>query len=73
MRQFTAKSVWRRFEQQKLPVKYLHASDDKEQVARSYATERGITVGDVCALTCLEMAPTFRRQGTNMVVQSHPV
>ena len=37
------------FQQQGLLVKHVYGRDDKEQIARAVAMERGITAGDVCA------------------------
>lgn len=60
------------FQQQNLLVKYVHRSDDKEQVARAFAAERNITQGDVCALTSMEIAPTFQHYKTSMVMRPRP-
>jgi hypothetical protein len=35
------------FQQQNLLIKYVYGRDDKEQIARAFAAERGITEGDV--------------------------
>ncbi len=45
------------FQRQKLLVKHVYGRDDKEQIARAFAAERGLTEGDVCALSAMEMAP----------------
>jgi hypothetical protein len=60
------------FQEQGLPAKYIYGSDDKEKIARGFAAERGITEGDVCALSVMEMAPTFRHEGTDMVIRPRP-
>ena len=36
------------FQQQNLPVQYVYGRDDKEQIARALAADRGITEG-MCA------------------------
>jgi hypothetical protein len=43
------------FQQQNLLVKYVYSRDEKEKIARAFAAERGITEGDVCALSTMEM------------------
>ena len=54
------KAAVARLVEQKLPMVYLRRSDvDKEKMARALAAERGITSGDVCALSSLEPSPTF--------------
>jgi hypothetical protein len=60
------------FLRQNLPVKYVYGRDDKEKIARAFAAERGITEGDVCALTTLEMAPTFQHERTEMAMRQRP-
>jgi hypothetical protein len=60
------------FLRQNLPVKYVCGRDDKEKIARAFAAERGITEGDVCALTTLEMAPTFQHERTEMAMRQRP-
>jgi hypothetical protein len=60
------------FQRQNLPVQYVYGRDDKEQIARAFAAERGITEGDVCALSTMEMAPTFKHEKTNMVIRPRP-
>ena len=66
------KAALESFQQQNLPVKYVHGRDDKEQIARAFAAERGITEGDVCALTTMEMVPTFQHDKTSMVMRPRP-
>jgi hypothetical protein len=59
--------------EQKLPVHYLERGDiDKDQLARQIAAERGIASGDVCVLSAMELAPTFRHEGTHMVIRKRP-
>jgi hypothetical protein len=59
--------------EQKLPVEYLRGGDtDKDGRARQIAAERGITSGDVCVLSALELAPTFQHEGTHMVIRKRP-
>ena len=65
-------AVLQPFQQQKLLVKYVYGRDDKDQIARAFAAERGITEGDVCALSATEMAPTFQHYKTDMVIRSRP-
>ena len=60
------------FQQQNLPVKYVYGCEDKDKIARAFAAERGITEGDVCALTAVEMAPTFQHEKTSMVMRTRP-
>jgi hypothetical protein len=60
------------FEQQKLLVKYVYGNEDKDAIARAAASERGISEGDVCALTVMEMAPTFQHYQTDMVIRPRP-
>jgi hypothetical protein len=59
-------------QQQNLLVKHVYGSDDKEMIARAFAAERGITAGDVCALTAMELAPTFQHYKTDMVIRPRP-
>ncbi len=60
------------FQQQNLLVKHVYGRDDKEQIARALAAERGITAGDVCAFSAMEMAPTFQHYKTDMVIRPRP-
>src|SRR5690242_16627769 len=39
---------------------------------RAFAAERHIQEGDVCALTCMELTPTFQREKTAMAVRYRP-
>lgn len=58
---------------QELPVRYIERGDvDKDLLARQIAAERGITSGDVCVLSAMELAPTFRHEGTHMVTRKRP-
>ena len=66
------KAVLEQFQHQNVPVKYVYGRDDKEQIARAFAAERRITEGDVCALTTMEMAPTFQHEKTRMVMRPRP-
>jgi hypothetical protein len=59
--------------EQGLPVEYLRGGDtDKDKRARQIAAERGITNGDVCVLSAVELAPTFQHEGTHMVIRKRP-
>lgn len=60
------------FQRQNLLVKHVYGGDDKEKIARAYAAERGLTEGDVCALTAMELAPTFQHYKTDMVIRPRP-
>lgn len=66
------KAALQPFQQQNLLVKHVYGRDDKEQIARAFAAERGITEGDVCALSTVEMAPTFQHYKTDMVIRPRP-
>ena len=54
------------FQRQNLLVKHVFGRDDKEKIARAFAAKRGLTEGDVCALSAMEMAPTFQHYKTDM-------
>jgi len=61
------------FRQQQLPIQHLSSPKaDKEQVARAFAAERNIREGNVCALTCLELTPTFQHYQTDMAMRYRP-
>jgi hypothetical protein len=61
------------FRRQQLPIEYINdPKADKEQVARAHAARLGIREGNVCALTCLEMTPTFQHEKTTMAVRYRP-
>ena len=62
-----------RFRQQQLPIQHVYdPKADKDQIARNFAAERGIQEGDVCALTAVELTPTFQHQATTMAVRFRP-
>ena len=61
------------FQEQNPPVKHVYGCDDKEKIARAFAAERRITEGDGCALTAMEMAPTFQHYQKEMVIRPGPV
>ena len=55
------------FRQQNLPVRFLPRGDaDKDALARQIAAERGITSGDVCLLSGLELVGSFQHEGIQM-------
>lgn len=61
------------FRQQQLPVEHVYdPKSDKDAIARQLAAERGIREGDVCALTAMELTPTFQHQATTMAVRFRP-
>jgi len=60
------------FNQQNLLVKHVCGNDDKDRIARTFAAERGITAGDVCALSVVEMAPTFQHYKKDMEMRRRP-
>ena len=61
------------FENQGLPIKFLRdPAADKEQIARAIAAERKIESGLVCALSSMEISPTFEHRGTHMVSRLKP-
>jgi len=66
------KAILKPLQQQNVIVRHLFGKDDKEELARAIAAERGIVQGDVCAFTVQEMAPTFQHEKTDMVVRSRP-
>ena len=53
-------------------MKHVYGRDDKEQIARAYAGERGLTEGDVCALSAMEMAPTFQPYKSDTAIRPRP-
>ena len=57
---------------QNLLVRHVHGRDDKEALARAFAVEKGIRQGDVCALTAMELAPTFQHDKTDMAIRPRP-
>src|SRR5438309_4442532 len=61
------------FEEQGLPVRFLRdPSADKEEIARAIATERKLESGLVCALSSMEISPSFEHRGTHMVRRLKP-
>ena len=63
----------RAFEKQGMPEIYLrNPSADKEAVARGVAERRGVESGLVCALSTVEMSPSFEHRGTHLVRRMKP-
>jgi len=61
------------FVEQGLPVEFLrNPSADKDEIARAFATERGVTSGLVCTLSSVEPSPSFEHRGTHMVRRTKP-
>jgi hypothetical protein len=61
------------FREQGLAVEFLrNPSADKDEMARAFATERGVASGLVCALSCVEPSPSFEHRGTHMVRRMKP-
>jgi hypothetical protein len=61
------------FHKQGLPVRHIYDSHlDKDQIARTLAAELQILQGDVCALTAMEISPTFQHVNTGMEVRPRP-
>jgi len=61
------------FENQGLPFRFLRdPAADKEQLARTIASERKVTSGLVCALSSMELSPTFEHRGTHIVSRLKP-
>jgi hypothetical protein len=61
------------FRRQQLPIRHIYdPKADKDQIARALATERDIREGNVCALTCMELTPTFQHEKTDMAVRYRP-
>lgn len=61
------------FRQQHLPIEHVRdPKADKDQIARQFAAQNGIREGNVCALTCMELTPTFQHQKTSMAVRYRP-
>ncbi len=61
------------FRRQQLPIRHLYDHRaDKDEIARAVATERGIREGNVCALTAMELSPTFQHEKTTMAVRWRP-
>jgi len=63
----------RAFEEQGLPVRFLRdPSADKEEIARAIASARKLESGLVCALSSMEISPSFEHRGTHMVRRLKP-
>jgi hypothetical protein len=61
------------FENQGLPVRFLRdPAADKEQIARAIAAERKVESGLVCALSSMEISPSFEHRGTHIVSRLKP-
>src|SRR5881396_3121725 len=61
------------FAEQGLPVRFLRdPAADKEQIARAMAAERKLESGLVCALSSMEISPSFEHRGTPMVSRLKP-
>ena len=63
----------RAFREQGRPVIFLRSpSEDKEQLARKVAAEKGIRSGLVCAISSLEPSPTFEHRGMHIIRRQRP-
>lgn len=61
------------FVERGLPVEFLrNPSGDKDEIARAFATARGVAGGLVCALSSVEPSPWFEHRGTPMVRRTKP-
>jgi hypothetical protein len=61
------------FRQQQLLVQHVYdPKADKDAIAGAVASERGIREGNVCALTAMELSPTFQHEKTTMAVRWRP-
>jgi len=61
------------FRQLHLPIEFINnPKADKDQIARAHAAKLGIREGNVCALTALELTPTFQHEKTSMAVRYRP-
>ena len=61
------------FETQGLPVEFLrNPAADKDEMARAMATERSVESGWVCALSSVELSPSFEHRGTHLVRRMKP-
>jgi len=61
------------FRRQQLPIQHVYdPKADKDGIARAVAIERGIREGEVCALTAMELSPTFQHEKTSMAVRWRP-
>jgi hypothetical protein len=61
------------FESQGLPVQFLRdPSADKDEIARAIAVKRRVESGLVCALSSVELSPSFEHRGTHLVRRVRP-
>jgi len=61
------------FHQLHLPTQFIHnPKADKDEIARAHAAKLGIREGHVCALTAMELTPTFQHEKTSMAVRYRP-
>jgi hypothetical protein len=61
------------FESQGLPVEFLRdPSADKDEMARALAAKRRVEKGLVCALSSVELSPSFEHRGTRLVRRMKP-
>ena len=61
------------FESPGLPVEFLRdPSADKDEMARAIATKRRLESGLVCALSSVELGPSFEHRGTHLVRRVKP-
>jgi hypothetical protein len=61
------------FRREQLLVQHVYdPKANKEEIARAVAAERGIREGNVCALTAMELTPTFQHVKTTMAVRWRP-
>lgn len=61
------------FRREQLPIRHIYdPRADKDEIARAVASERGIREGNVCALTAMELSPTFQHEKTTMAVRWRP-
>jgi len=61
------------FESQGLPVQFLRdPSADKDEIARAIAAKRSVESGLVCALSSVELSPSFEHRSTHLVRRVKP-
>lgn len=61
------------FRRQQLPVQHIYdPKADKDEIARAEAAKHDIREGNVCALTSVELSPTFPHEKTTMAVRWRP-
>ena len=61
------------FESQGLPVQFLRdPSANKDEIARAIAAEQKVESGLVCALSSVELSPSFEHRGTHLVRRVKP-